>query len=144
MAAGIVGLTEVFTPEAAQALNARGDALRERLNALCRARDAPMQFTGIGSMMAVHAHDRPMRSPADAASGDAKLKELFFFDMLGAASGWRGAGSSPCRCRSATPKSITSSRPSPISSMSARTWSAVTPIAVCYSPRSLSIERAKT
>ena len=24
----------------------------------------------------------PIRSPADAAKGDAKLKELFFFDML--------------------------------------------------------------
>ena len=24
----------------------------------------------------------PVRSPADAAKGDAKLKELFFFDML--------------------------------------------------------------
>ena len=54
MAAGLAGLTEVYTPEAAVALNARGDALRERLNALCRAADAPVQFTGIGSMMAVH------------------------------------------------------------------------------------------
>jgi hypothetical protein len=54
MSAGLTGLTEVYTPPAAQALNARGDALRERLNALCRAADAPMQFTGIGSMLAVH------------------------------------------------------------------------------------------
>ena len=34
MTAGLAGLTEVYTPEAARALNARGDALRERLNAL--------------------------------------------------------------------------------------------------------------
>ena len=33
-------------------------------------------------MMAVHAMRGPVRSPADAAKGDAKLKELFFFDML--------------------------------------------------------------
>ena len=82
MAAGLAGLTEVYTPEAARALNARGDALRERLNALCQAADAPLQFTGIGSMLAVHTMRGPVRSPADAAKGDAKLKELFFFDML--------------------------------------------------------------
>ena len=82
MSAGLVGLTEVYTPDAAKALNARGDALRERLNAVCRAHDAPMQFTGIGSMLAVHFTRGPVRSPADAAKGDAKLKELFFFDML--------------------------------------------------------------
>ena len=32
MSAGMAGLTEIYTPEAAVALNARGDALRERLN----------------------------------------------------------------------------------------------------------------
>ncbi len=84
MSAGLTGLTEVYTPDAARALNARGDALRERLNALCRKHDAPMQFTGIGSMFAVHFTRDPVRSPADAAKGDAKLKELFFFDMLAA------------------------------------------------------------
>ncbi|HVC60873.1 MAG TPA: aspartate aminotransferase family protein [Acetobacteraceae bacterium] len=82
MSAGLTGLTDIYTPEAALALNARGDALRERLNGLCRAADAPLQFTGIGSMLAVHAMRGPVRSPADAAKGDAKLKELFFFDML--------------------------------------------------------------
>jgi len=82
MSAGLVGLTEVYTPNAARGLNARGDALRERLNALCRAQNAPMQFTGIGSMLAVHFTRDPVRSPADAAKGDQKLKELFFFDML--------------------------------------------------------------
>jgi glutamate-1-semialdehyde 2,1-aminomutase len=82
MHAGLTGLTEVYTPQAADALNARGDALRRRLNALCEAAAAPMQFTGIGSMLAVHFVRGPIRSPADAARGDAKLKELFFFDML--------------------------------------------------------------
>jgi glutamate-1-semialdehyde 2,1-aminomutase len=77
-----VGLTEVYTPAAANALNARGDALRERLNAVCRGHEAPMQFTGIGSMLAVHFTREPVRSPADAAKGDQQLKELFFFDML--------------------------------------------------------------
>jgi glutamate-1-semialdehyde 2,1-aminomutase len=82
MSAGLAGLTEVYTPQAALALNARGDAVRERLNALCREADAPVQFTGIGSMMAVHTMRGPVTSPADASNSDAKLKELFFFDML--------------------------------------------------------------
>jgi glutamate-1-semialdehyde 2,1-aminomutase len=82
MNAGLSGLTEIYTPDAARALNARGDALRERLNDLCVAADAPVQFTGIGSMLAVHTMRGPVRSPTDAAKSDAKLKELFFFDML--------------------------------------------------------------
>ena len=82
MSAGLTGLTQVYTPEAAIALNERGDALRQQLNGLCRAAGAALQFTGIGSMIAVHAMRGPVRSPADAAKGDAKLKELFFFDML--------------------------------------------------------------
>ena len=82
MSAGYAGLTEVYTPEAAVALNARGDALRERLNELCRAAGAKMQFTGIGSMLSVHFTRAAVRGPAEAGAADQKLKELFFFDML--------------------------------------------------------------
>jgi glutamate-1-semialdehyde 2,1-aminomutase len=82
MSAGYTGLTEVYTPAAAAALNARGDALRQRLNALSEAADAPLQFTGIGSMLAVHTMLGPVTSPEQAAADDPKLKELFFFDML--------------------------------------------------------------
>ncbi len=82
MNAGLVGLTEIYTPEAAKTLNERGDALRNRLNALCQAAGAKLQFTGIGSMLAVHTTRDPIVTPADAAKSDPKLKELFFFDML--------------------------------------------------------------
>ena len=82
MTAGLTGLTEVYTPQAAMELNARGETLRNRLNALCRAADAPLQFTGIGSMLAVHTMRGVIACPEDAAKSDAKLKELFFFDML--------------------------------------------------------------
>ena len=41
-----------------------------------------MQFTGIGSMLAVHTMRGPVTCPEDAAKSDPKLKELFFFDML--------------------------------------------------------------
>ena len=82
MAAGLTGLTEIYTQAAAIALNARGDALRDRLNGLCRAAGAPMQVTGLGSMMSVHFTARPIARPADAAGADKRLKDLFFFDLL--------------------------------------------------------------
>ena len=82
MSAGLAGLTRVYTAEAAQALNARGDRLRARLNALTRDRGLAMQFTGLGSMLQVHMCDGALRSPADAARGDAALRDLFFFDLV--------------------------------------------------------------
>jgi glutamate-1-semialdehyde 2,1-aminomutase len=84
MAAGLAGMTEVYTAEAARTLNARGDALRQRLNDLCQRQEAPMQFTGIGSMMTVHMTDAPIRTPGEAAQSDPRHKELFFFDLLAA------------------------------------------------------------
>jgi glutamate-1-semialdehyde 2,1-aminomutase len=82
MNAGLVGLTEVYTPERAHALNDFGDGLRERLNSIARRRGLAMQFTGLGSMLGVHMTDRPIRSAADAAMGDAGLLDLFYFDLV--------------------------------------------------------------
>ena len=83
MAAGIATLGRVYTAEAARALNARGDELRERLNGVLRGANAPMQWTGLGSLMSLHCTALPIASPADAARGDSLLQELFFFDMIG-------------------------------------------------------------
>jgi glutamate-1-semialdehyde 2,1-aminomutase len=82
MAAGIAGLTEVYTPENAAALNARGDAFRTKLNALCAAAGAPMQCTGIGSMINFHATTRPIKNVSDLASANMPLRDLLFFDLL--------------------------------------------------------------
>jgi len=82
MSAGIAGLTQLLTADAIEAINARGDALRTRLNAVCRERRARLQFTGLGSLLSAHTTERPIRTPVDAAHGDANLKGLFFFDML--------------------------------------------------------------
>ncbi|MDE2517676.1 MAG: aminotransferase class III-fold pyridoxal phosphate-dependent enzyme [Rhodospirillales bacterium] len=84
MTAGHAGLTEVFTPAAQAALNARGDALRARLNALCAEAKVAMRFSGIGSMMAVHFTARAVRNGEALADTDPRLLELFFFDMLAA------------------------------------------------------------
>ncbi|HEY1301798.1 MAG TPA: aspartate aminotransferase family protein [Stellaceae bacterium] len=82
MNAGFVGLTEIYTPERARALNDWGDRLRARLNATVARHELKMQFTGIGSMMSVHMTDRPIRSEADAAHGDGRLRDLFWFDLV--------------------------------------------------------------
>jgi glutamate-1-semialdehyde 2,1-aminomutase len=84
MAAGVAGYGEVYTPAAADALNARGESIRERLNAICRKADVAFQFSGIGSMMTAHATTRPIRTAADIASSNQDAKELFYFDMVAA------------------------------------------------------------
>lgn len=80
--AGLAGLTQVYTAEAAVALSARGERLRARLNRICERAGAALQVTGIGSMLAFHARRGPIRSPADAAKGDARVRELLFYDLL--------------------------------------------------------------
>jgi glutamate-1-semialdehyde 2,1-aminomutase len=82
LAAGIAGLGKIYTKEAATTLNARGDGLRKRLNAVADRAGVAMQFTGIGSMLSVHMQRGEIRNPQDAAKGNAKLRELFFFDLL--------------------------------------------------------------
>lgn len=77
MAAGIAGLTHLFTPEAAEALFARGEALRARLNKL-----GTIQWTGVGSLLTAHFHLGPIRRPADVAGADPGVRELFHLDML--------------------------------------------------------------
>jgi glutamate-1-semialdehyde 2,1-aminomutase len=80
MSAGVAGLRNVLTPAAADALNARGDALRRRLNAASSGRQ--LQFTGIGSLMCAHPVDAVIQTAADAAAVDPLLRDLLYFDML--------------------------------------------------------------
>ena len=81
MSAGIAAM-DILTPETVIAVNARGDRLRERLNTIARDAGAKLQFTGRGSMMALHFCDGPIRNEADADRGNDALKELFYFDLL--------------------------------------------------------------
>jgi glutamate-1-semialdehyde 2,1-aminomutase len=41
-----------------------------------------MQFTGLGSMLAVHMTDGPIRSAEDAERGSGALRDLFWFDLV--------------------------------------------------------------
>ncbi len=82
MAAGIAALEQVYTPQAATAHNLRGDALRQRLNAIALRLDAPVRLTGIGSLMNLHGCRSEIRNPEDLASSDDRIKELIYLDLL--------------------------------------------------------------
>jgi glutamate-1-semialdehyde 2,1-aminomutase len=82
MIAGRVGITEVFTPEACKALNERGELLKARLNTMFMSRQARMQVTGVGSLLTLHPIGGDIRSAADAAKADARLKRLIYFHLL--------------------------------------------------------------
>ena len=90
MAAGVVGLKEIFTPEAADALTAKGNDLIARANALAKKHGAPMQVLGSGSIMAVHFQRGPIERPEDtwfegeAAKRRDSMQKLFHLDMLDA------------------------------------------------------------
>ena len=82
MCAGLAGLTEVFTPERAQAHFARGEAFRERLNVAFREHGATLQFTGLGSIMNLHPQSTIIRHPGDIDVARRSLRDLYFFFML--------------------------------------------------------------
>jgi len=83
MSAGAAGLRDVYTADVAIAFNARGDRLRDRLNAAATRRGLPAQFTGLGSMMTVHVLRGAIRSPDDLARKDKRWADLFHLDMMG-------------------------------------------------------------
>jgi len=84
MAAGIAGLSQIYTPEVAVAFNARGDALRERLNATSRAHGSILQFSGLGTLMNLHGTPGEIRHCDDIPASESVVKDLFFFHMLAA------------------------------------------------------------
>ena len=82
MAAGYAAMANVYTPEVADAFNARGERLRARLGEVAAAHDAPIQITGMGSAMNLHFSHAPVRTPEDAARGHMKALQLWHLDML--------------------------------------------------------------
>jgi glutamate-1-semialdehyde 2,1-aminomutase len=82
MAAGVAGLGKVLTPERSIALNGRGDALRQRMNASIAARDLAVHVAGRGSMMNVHFVRGPVTSPADIATASKDWLKLLQLEML--------------------------------------------------------------
>ena len=84
MSAGITAMGEIFDDTAAEALRARGDALRAALNAVCAKHQVAMQFTGIGSMIQPHFRLGDIARPYARSPAEDGVNELFFFDMMNA------------------------------------------------------------
>ncbi|TMV13549.1 aspartate aminotransferase family protein [Arenibacterium halophilum] len=82
MQAGAVGLTQVFTEEACQSLNAQGERLRARLNTVCTARGAPAHYTGIGSIMNLQCQPPHVTRPEQVARENAEMKDMVFFGLI--------------------------------------------------------------
>jgi len=89
MAGGLAGLTQVFTPSQAVRLNALGDRLRDRINDVAKSLAAPLQATGVGSLIGLHFARRQIRTPADAHPADPKaenvladLRKLFHLELI--------------------------------------------------------------
>jgi glutamate-1-semialdehyde 2,1-aminomutase len=89
MAAGLAAFTKVLTPEAIDRMNARGDELRQRINALAAARGLALQATGMGSIFGLHFHRGAIRNGHDLEEGErgreraiGDLKALFQLDMI--------------------------------------------------------------
>ena len=82
MAAGVAGLSEVFTPAAANTLTESGETLKARLNALGERHGVPVQVTGVGSILCAHFQREPVRQPQDTEHTPAAARALFHLEML--------------------------------------------------------------
>jgi glutamate-1-semialdehyde 2,1-aminomutase len=82
MAAGVAALSKVFTPDAIERLNARGDSLREGLNSFFRDARLPFVANGLGSLVGFHPTTEQPRNPGDLADCDPRMRELVFLDLL--------------------------------------------------------------
>ncbi|HWA43564.1 MAG TPA: aminotransferase class III-fold pyridoxal phosphate-dependent enzyme [Hypericibacter adhaerens] len=89
MAAGHAAFTKVLTPQAIDRMNAQGDDLRQRLDALAKTRSLAVQTTGLGSIFAIHFHRGTIRNGHDLDEGERgrereinDLKTLFQLDMM--------------------------------------------------------------
>ena len=82
MAAGVAAMEELFTSETVIAHNARADTLRKKLNAFAEEFNAPVHFTGTGSMMNLHGCRSEIRTPEELVNSSEQVKELIFLDLL--------------------------------------------------------------
>ena len=82
MAAGLVGARDVYTPEACRSLNARGDWLRDQLNALGAKTAIAFQATGVGGVLNTHWTVGPITHPGQVVPISAPVRRLFQLEMI--------------------------------------------------------------
>lgn len=76
MAGGIATL-DVLDREAIDALNRRGDRLRERLRTVGDDASLPVQITGEGSLFQIHFTEEPVIDARSSTAGSIRTRELF-------------------------------------------------------------------
>ena len=82
MTVGLVGLTEIYTPEVCVAHCAVGEKLKTDLNEMFMRYQTPLQVTGIGTLLDIHAATGDIVRAEDAAKGDLRIKRLLFHFLL--------------------------------------------------------------
>lgn len=82
MRAGLVGLTEIYTADAAKRLTEMGNAFREQLNSIAAEFSAPFHVSGVGSIMNIHSQAGPITRAEQVAKESRELKDLLFFEFL--------------------------------------------------------------
>jgi glutamate-1-semialdehyde 2,1-aminomutase len=82
MTAGRVAIEDIYTADACLALNARGEALKARLNDLFMRYQAPLQVMGMGSLLTIHPVAGAIEKPEDTDAADIRLKRLLYLHLL--------------------------------------------------------------
>ncbi|MGM0584034.1 MAG: aspartate aminotransferase family protein [Pseudomonadota bacterium] len=76
LAAGIAGLSEVFTPERAEAFLALCEGFRHDLSRRLEARGLPVRVTGLGSILSLHMGERAPRNAAEVDPRTARMRRI--------------------------------------------------------------------
>jgi glutamate-1-semialdehyde 2,1-aminomutase len=71
-----------LTPEVFDRMNALGDQLRDKMNAVFGELDMPGQATGVGSLFGIHFTDSEIVNYRDMMAGDQDLKTAFYTGMM--------------------------------------------------------------
>ena len=82
MTAGYTGLSQVFTPEVADAHFARGNRFRDSLRQAVAKLDVPVQISGLGSLLSLHFAAELPTAPGLSAGVPDGLFELVHLDMI--------------------------------------------------------------
>ncbi|SDT23594.1 aspartate aminotransferase family protein [Bradyrhizobium canariense] len=82
LAAGLAGLTEVFTEAIADEFLQRSEEFRLRLGADLKRAGVPIQVTGLGSLWTVHFTNGVINSPSNIPASSRQIGQLFHMAML--------------------------------------------------------------
>ena len=82
MAGGYAGLSQVFTPDAAEGLYNLGENFKARLNEITRTRGVGVQVTGCGSILGIHMVSHPIRTPHDSDDPVPDRQPLIHLEMM--------------------------------------------------------------